>query len=324
MLVDQSPEDNCTQVQIDKQTEDPLAELHLSANVERYARKALSDNTWSAYDYDLAHYYDWGGIIPASPDMIASYIASFAGELAVSTLNRRLAAINKAHEMQGHPSPTKNEAVRLVMRGIRREHSTIQKQAAPLLRDDLIQILNHMGDDAKSIRDTAILMLGFACALRRSEITALNVEDIEFVTEGAIITIRKSKTDQDGRGRRISIPKGRGRYCPVQKVQFFLKHIQKTEGALFTSIRKGGHIQDARLSHNAISNIVKDYAEKIGHEPANYSGHSLRAGFVTSAAMLGIPEWQIMKQSGHKSHATMMRYVRDARLFEDHPLEAML
>lgn len=324
------PEDNdchnvCTWVQLTSllQLSQNLPFDQSTEKVREYARKALSDNTWAAYEYDLAHFYAWGGSIAATPEMVASYIATFAGDLSVSTLTRRLAAINKAHEMQGHTSPTKSETVRLVMRGIRREHNTQQKQASPLLRDDLIAILNHMPDGVRGVRDRAMLMVGFAGALRRSELVGLNVEDVEFVTEGVIITIQKSKTDQEGYGRKIAIPTGRTRNCPVQSLRLWLEHLSDDEAALFRSIRKGGHIQKAGLSDGAVSCMVKEYVVKIDLAPIKYSGHSLRSGFITSAAQLGIPEWRIMRQSGHKSHASMMRYVRDARMFEDHPLEAM-
>lgn len=327
MLDDLLPDSFGTQVQTTEFDKVHLSKLKTGAEnaekVREYARNALSANTLKSYQSDLEHFYAWGGVIPTTPEVIASYIAEYAGELAVSTLSRRIASINKAHEMQGQSSPTKSEIVRMTLKGIRREHSTRQRQAAPLLRDDLIAILNHMPDDAKGLRDTAALMIGFAAALRRSELVTLNIEDIEFVSEGLVITIQKSKTDQEGQGRKIAIPRGRSRHCPVQSLQNWVFALGCQTGALFRSVRKGDNIQPDRLSDNAISCMVKEYAAKIGLDPAKYSGHSLRAGFVTSAAQLGIPEWRIMRQSGHKSHATMMRYVRDARLFEDHPLEAM-
>lgn len=291
--------------------------------VRAYAEKALSENTLKSYRSDLAHFYEWGGSIPATPELVASYLAEYAGELAVSTLGRRIASINKVHELQGHTSPTKSEIVRLTLKGIRREHSTKQRQAAPLLRDDLIAIINQIDDSLTGLRDKALLMVGFAAALRRSELVALNIEDIEFLSEGAVITLQKSKTDQEGQGRKIAIPKGRSRHCPVQTLQDWIFALGCKDGALFRSIRKGNNIQPDRLSDNAVSAMMKHYVALIGLDEKKYSGHSLRAGFVTSAAQIGIPEWRIMKQSGHKSHATMMRYVRDARLFEDHPLDAM-
>lgn len=291
--------------------------------VKDYARKSLSPNTWKAYEQDIAAFLDWGGAIPASPELVASHIADLAGILAVASLNRRLAAINKLHEIGNHPSPTKSEIVRMIMRGIRREHSVQQRQASPLLRDDLIALLNALSGDVKDIRDGALLMIGFAAVLRRSELVALNINDIEFVDEGMIVYIRKSKTDQEGHGRKISIPSGRGRICPVRLVRSWLNVLPDSDGPLFRSIRKGGNVTDKRLSGGAVSVIVKDHVKRIGCDPVKYSGHSLRAGFISSAARMGVPEWKIMKQSGHRSHQMLFRYIRDTKLFEDHPLDTM-
>lgn len=301
----------------------PFLQIKNAEQVKAYARKSLSPNTWKAYEQDIAAFLDWGGAIPASPDLVASHIVDLAGILAVSSLNRRLAAINKLHEIGNHLSPTKSEIVRMTMRGIRREHSVQQRQASPLLRDDLIAIVNALSDDVKDIRDGALLIVGFAAALRRSEIVALNKDDIEFVDEGLILNIHKSKTDQEGQGRKISIPKGRSRLCPVKMVEAWIDVLPDDHVPLFRSIRKGGNITDKRLSGGAVSTIVKDHAECIRLDPVKYSGHSLRAGFCSSAAQMGVPEWKIMKQSGHKSYQTVLRYIREAKLFEDHPLDTM-
>lgn len=297
--------------------------LHLSAQekIRYYVEESLSENTRKAIKNDLDHFKSWGGIIPAEPDMIAAYISNYAGILSVSTLKRRLAHISKAHKMKGYDNPVSSELVRMTMRGIVRAEDNRQRQAAPLLRDDLISICNMMSDDNKDVRDKALLMVGFAGALRRSELVALNISDVEFVSEGMTIHIRKSKTDQEGVGRKIAIPPARGRHCPVRSVRLWLEKIPEKEGALFRVMRKGGNIQDARLSDGAVSTIIKSRVKGIGLDEDSFSGHSLRAGCITSLAQMGIPEWQIMKQSGHKSHNVLMRYVRDARLFEDHPLD---
>ena len=288
-----------------------------------YARQALSKNTWKAYQCDLDHFTAWGGKIPSTPEKLTEYLSTFAGELAISTLSRRLASINKAHEMAGHPSPTTDQKVRLVMKGIRRAHSSKQKQASPLLRDDLISICSQMTDELKCKRDKALLLIGFAGALRRSELVALNIDDIEFLSEGVVLHIRKSKTDQEGRGRKIAIPKAKSqsRICPVKALKEWMDILPSSDESVFRSVRKGTYVQPTRLSESAVSVIIKSHVKKIGLDPENYSGHSLRAGFCTSAAMMGLPEWKIMKQSGHKSHNVMMRYIRDARLFEDNPLD---
>ena len=190
------PDRVCTQVQktvvYNRHLSEPKTGAENAEKIRAYAEKSLSKNTLIAYQSDLEHFYEWGGTVPCTPEVIASYLVEFAGQLAVSTLSRRVASINKAHEMQGEKSPTKSELVRMTLRGIKREHSTRQKQAAPLLRDDLIAILNTMGDDALGVRDSALLALGFACALRRSELVALNINDLEFVSRNPK-RIRKGK-----------------------------------------------------------------------------------------------------------------------------------
>ena len=301
----------------------PKSALENMERIREYARKSLASNTWRAYESDIQGFRAWGGTIPATPELVASYLADHAECLAVSSLTRKLAAINKMHEMANHLSPTKSEIVRMTMRGIRREHSTKQRQASPLLRDDLIALINALSAYKKDIRDKALLMIGFSAALRRSELVALNMNDLEFTDAGLIITIRKSKTDQEGHGRKISIPNGRTRYCPVQTLKDWLTHLPHNEGPLFTNIRKGDNITADRLSSGAVSTIIKEHVQKIGLDPANYSGHSLRAGFVSTAAQMNVPEWKIMKQSGHKSHQTLLRYIRDAKLFEDHALDSI-
>ncbi len=299
------------------------ADLDLAQKVQGYARNALSPNTWKSYENDLAHFHAFGGTIPASPEIVAHYLTAFAGTLAVSSLIRRLAAINKAHVMRGFSSPTKSETVRMVMRGIRREHYTNQTQAAPLMRDDLVTMMNHIPDGARGLRDRALLLVGFASACRRSELTALNVDDVEFVNEGVILHIRKSKTDQLGAGMKKSIPYAQGRHCPVKSLWAWMDCLSDNDKPLFRSIRKGGHIQPQRLSDGAVSCIIKEYVQKIGLDPQRYSGHSLRSGCISSLAQMNIPEWRIMRLSGHKSHQSMMGYIRGARMFEDHPLKTM-
>jgi len=157
----------------------------------------------------------WGGDIPAVPTMIARYLAEQAGDLSPATLQRRAVAIGKAHRMRGLPDPTKDDHVRATLRGIRRVHGRPPKQAAPLLREDLLAAVDGLPESLVGIRDRALLLIGFAGGFRRSELVALQVEDVAFVAEGLLLTLRRSKTDQEGRGRLIGIPWGRTRACPA-------------------------------------------------------------------------------------------------------------
>lgn len=287
----------------------------VTAQARHYLEQALSDNTRRAYRNDLEHYRAWGAVIPSGPETVVGYLTAHAGSLSIATLQRRLVSIAKAHTMQGLPDPTKTDLVKLTMRGIRRVHGRPQQQVAALLKDDLIVMLSHIPDANKGIRDRALLMLGFCGALRRSELVAVRVEDIEFGSQGITLTLPRSKTDQKGEGRKIGIPRGRGRICPVQAVSDWVMHSGAEQGPLFRAITKGGIISNAALSDRAVADIIKHYALKAGFDAGRYSGHSLRSGLATSAAQQGISSSKIRAQTGHKSDAMLARYIRDGDLF---------
>ena len=165
---------------------------------------SIADNTRRAYRSDLAHFAAWGGTLPAEPALVASYLAAHAETLSVATLVRRIATISKAHEARGLPNPCRSEIVRATLRGIKRTRGIAQREAKPLLREDLFRVLDAMGEGVKDARDRALLLIGFAGGFRRSEIVGLNCDDVERVRQGLIITLRRSKTDQEGGG-----PQGR-------------------------------------------------------------------------------------------------------------------
>lgn len=286
-------------------------------DVRYYVENALSENTRKAYRNDLQHFLMWGGTIPSSPEQVASYLTAHGEILSIATLQRRLVSITKAHTMQDYIDPVKCDLIKMTMRGIQRVHGKPQAQVSPVMRDDLIAMINHAPDNLKGCRDKSLLVLGFCAALRRSELVAIRFEDIEFNSQGIILTLPRSKTDQTGQGRKIGIPKGRGRICPVGLVALWLKHSSIDDGPLFRSVTKGGVISDAGLSNRAVADIIKAYAEKAGLNPDKYSGHSLRSGLATSAAQNGISSWKIRQQTGHKSDAMLARYIRDGDIFTD-------
>lgn len=288
----------------------------ITADPRLYIEQALSDNTRKAYKADLAHYSAWGGLIPSSAEIVASYLTVHAGALSIATLQRRLVSIAKAHTMQSHGDPVQSDLVKLTMRGIRRVHGKPQSQVSPILKDDLTVMLSHVPDTIKGHRDRALLLLGFCAALRRSELAAVRIEDLEFTAQGLILTLLRSKTDQTGQGRKIGIPRGRGRICPVGLVGFWRKHFSEERGPLFRSVSKGGIIGQDALSDRAVADIIKHYASKAGLDPARYSGHSLRSGLATSAAQHGVSSWKIRQQTGHKSDTMLARYIRDGDLFD--------
>jgi integrase len=171
--------------------------------VRAYVEAGIAPATRRAYKADLDHFRAWGGDIPTTDLQLAAYLAEQATTLKPATLARRLAAISIAHKAQRLPSPVSSPLVRATMRGVRREHGTAQRQASPLLREDLFVVLAAMGNRLKDLRDRALLLIGFAGGLRRSELATINLNDFERVREGIVLTIRRSKTDQDGVGRKI-------------------------------------------------------------------------------------------------------------------------
>ena len=295
----------------------------LSPAVTSYLGAAIADNSRRAYQADLRDFLRWGGAIPCSPETLAAYVADRAATLSPHTISRRVVGISRAHTSQGLPDPAKNDLVRTVLRGIRRSHGTAQRQAAPLVKNDLISLLPHM-HGTKGLRDRALLLLGFSAALRRSELVALDVRDLEFVREGLIVWLRRSKTDQESAGRRIAVPRGRSEVCAVMAVQQWLKHAQIVGGPVFRGVSKGGQVADQRLTAQSVSLVIKALTEAAGLPSDKYSGHSLRAGLVTSAAQVGVATHLIMAQSGHRSMEMLNRYIREANLFVGNAAGALL
>jgi integrase len=285
---------------------------------------SVSDNTRIAYESDLKHFTAWGGNLPASPAMIASYIAAYAGVLAVATITRRIATLSKAHQALEEQNPCQSALVKATLRGLRRKQGTAQKQAKPVLKEELFALLDAMGDSLKDFRDRALLLLGFAGGFRRSELVGLDVSDIEMVRQGIIITLRHSKTDQEGAGRKIGIPYGRTQHCPVAAVTAWLSRSNITRGPVFCPVTRYDHLQPVRLSGDAVSEVIRERLAAIGIDPEGYSGHSLRAGFATSAVQAGVSTLKIRAQTGHASDAMLSRYVRDGELFVGNAAGMML
>ena len=295
-----------------------------SVSVDELVRQSIAPNTRIAYDSDLRHFTAWGGTLPASSAMIASYIAAHAGMLAVATITRRVATLSKAHQAMGEQNPCQAALVKATLRGLRRKQGTAQKQAKPLLKEELFAILDPMGNSMKDVRDRALLLLGFAGGFRRSELVGLDVADIEIVRQGIIITLRHSKTDQDGAGRKVGIPQGRTQHCPVVAVTAWLTRSNVTQGPVFCPVTRYGHLQPVRLSGEGVSEVIRERLAAIGIDSNGYSGHSLRAGFATSAAQAGVSTLKIRAQTGHASDAMLSRYVRDGELFVGNAAGAVL
>jgi integrase len=296
----------------------------LPEQVADYVRHSLAENTQRAYLADLAHFEGWGGSLPALPETVAAYLAEHAETLSVATLVRRLASLSKAHQSHGWHNPTRAELVKATLRGVKRSRGTEQREAKPLLRGDLFLVLDAMGERLKDARDKALMLVGFAGGFRRSELVRLDCVDIETVRQGIVVRLRWSKTDQTGEGRKIGVPRGRTRWCPVSALDQWLSRSGISEDAVFRPIDRHGRIQANRLSGEAVSLVVKERVETTGIDPAGYSGHSLRAGLATSAAQAGVSTWKIRAQTGHSSDAMLSRYIRDGELFVGNAAGALL
>jgi site-specific recombinase XerD len=294
-----------------------------------YARDARSANTIRAYRADWADFTAWcetAGLLalPALPDTIVWYLTARAlGGLKVATLQRRISAISQVHQLAGHDSPTHSAAVRLVWSGIRRAKGVVQEGKTPTLTEDIRAMVQTLAPRrgqpwrSRQIRDRALLLVGFAGAFRRSELVALDVEDLDFGRAGVSLLIRRSKTDQEGRGRRIGIPYGtKSDTCPVRALKALLELSGAQSGAIFRRVDRRGH-SGSRLTAQSVALVVKRLATAVGLDPSRFAGHSLRAGLATSAAAAGASERAIMAQTGHTSVAMVRRYIRDGDLFRD-------
>jgi integrase len=255
---------------------------------------------------------------------VACYVADLAKAAKPATIDLRLAAISAAHRPAGYDSPTKEEAVRLVRRGVRSTLGTAQRQVRPVTVADLRTILQGLGGDMGGCRDRALLLLGFAGALRRSELVGLDVDDVTGGSDGLTVHLRRSKTDQEGAGRTVGIPYGSNPVtCPVRAWRAWLEVSGITDGAAFRPVDRHGYFGAARLSGHAVALVLKRHAARVGLDAAEFAGHSLRAGLATSAAAAGVPERVIAEQTGHKGTAVLRRYIREGSLFRENAASAV-
>jgi integrase len=301
----------------------------IAADARDYVAASRADNTTRVYRTGWAQFTAWCDAhrviaLPAGADTVALYVADLAKDAKPATIDLRLAAISAAHRAAGHESPTKEEAVRLVRRGVRRTLGTAQRQVRPVTVPDLRTMLEGLGADMGGCRDRALLLLGFAGALRRSELVGLDVADITEGVDGLTVHLRRSKTDQEGAGRTVGIPFGSNPVtCPVRAWRAWLEVSGITEGHAFCPVDRHGHLGTTRLSGNAVALVLKRHAGRAGLDPAEVAGHSLRAGLATSAAAAGVPERVIADQTGHRGTAMLRRYIREGSLFRENAASAV-
>ena len=258
--------------------------------------------------------------IPAAPATVAAYLVMLAeAGRKPATMSRRLAAISKAHSavQLDSPASTKHAVVKEVWAGIRRTIGTAQTAKAAATTDYLKLMLAQVPSTLTGLRDRALILLCFAGGMRRSEVVALNVQDIAYVPEGAVITIRGSKTDQERAGQKVAIALGKhGETCAAKSLRAWLLKGGITSGPLFRGVTRWGKVGAEALTDQVVALLVKKYARLANLDATLFSGHSLRAGLATSASKIaGVDERIIMKQTRHKSEAMVRRYVRDGNLF---------
>jgi integrase len=301
---------------------DPLSPY--LAEAENYIRSAKAASTVKAYHSDWASFEAFCrgrevDSLPAAPTTVAGYAAETARRLKANTIERHLTAISQAHQLAGFPNPVQDKLVRTVMGGIRRVKGTAQTGKDPLSPELLRKMFVDASQDLRTLRDRALLLVGFAGAFRRSELVALRYEDVRFTDEGLVVTIRKSKTDPEGEGQTVGIPYGsHPESCPVRALETWLERSNITYGYLFTAIgRWGGEVREKPICDHQLAKIIKRLAERAGLDAASFSGHSLRSGLATSAAEGGATERAIMDQTRHRSLKQVRKYIRRGSLFKD-------
>ena len=294
-------------------------------------KSSKSDNTIRAYKSD---FNDFGLFcakngfksLPSEPKIVSLYLTYLsAKETKMSTIKRRLVSIGVVHKLKGYYLDTKHPSIIENIMGIKRRKGSTQNGKKPLLISNLKTIINTIDqdkkDEIKKLRDRSIILVGFSGGFRRNEIVSLDYDDLEFVSEGLKITLRKSKTDQYGKGTLKGLPFfDNSNYCPVRSLQEWLNISKIKSGPLFRRFIKGSKISEKRLTDQTVALLIKQYLELAGIDSRNFSGHSLRSGFATSAAESGAEERSIMAMTGHKSTEMVRRYIKEANLFKNNAL----
>ena len=264
--------------------------------------------------------------MPSEPNVIAMYLTYLSTkEMRMSTIKRRLVSIGIIHKLKGHYLDTKHPSIIENMMGIKRRKGSIQRGKKPLLINYLKAIINVIDEtknrEIKKLRDRSIILIGFSGGFRRNEIVSLDYEDLDFVEEGLKINIRRSKTDQFGEGFKKALPYfDSSEYCPVVSLKKWIDVSKIKSGALFRRFNKGSKISENRLTDQTVALLIKEYLGLAGIDNKNYSGHSLRSGFATTAAESGVEERSIMAMTGHKTSEMVRRYIKEANLFKNNAL----
>jgi len=294
-------------------------------------QNSKANNTVRAYksdfnDFELFCVQNGFKSLPSEPKIVSLYLTHLSTkDIKMSTLKRRLVSIGVIHKLKGHYLDTKHPSIIENIMGIKRRKGSSQKGKKPLLINNLKMIINVIDEQKtkgiKKLRDRSIILIGFSGGFRRNELVSLDYQDLDFVEEGLKINLRKSKTDQFGEGEIKALPYFRNsQYCPVVSLRNWLDVAKINSGALFRRFSKGSRLTEKRLTDQTVALLIKEYLQLAGIDNKNYSGHSLRSGFATSAAESGAEERSIMAMTGHKSTEMVRRYIKEANLFKNNAL----
>jgi len=291
-------------------------------------------NTVRAYksdfrDFELFCVKNSFKYLPSEPKIVSLYLTHLSTkEVKMSTLKRRLVSIGVIHKLKGHYLDTKHPTIIENIMGIKRRKGSIQKGKKPLLINSLKQLINVIDEynniEIKKLRDRSIILVGFSGGFRRNELVSLDYDDLDFVAEGLKINIKRSKTDQFGEGSVKALPYfDNSQYCPVVSLKKWIEVSNISSGSLFRRFSKGSKLTENRLTDQTVALLIKEYLKIAGIDSKNYSGHSLRSGFATSAAESGVEERNIMAMTGHKSTEMVRRYIKEANLFKNNALNKL-
>ena len=294
-------------------------------------QSSKASNTVRAYKSDFS---DFGVFcvqngfksLPSEPKVVSLYLTHLSTKDAkMSTLKRRLVSIGVIHKLKGHYLDTKHPAIIENIMGIKRRKGSFQKAKKPILINSLKKIINAIDkqkkEEIKKLRDRSIILIGFSGGFRRNEIVSLDYDDLDFVPEGLKLSIRRSKTDQFGEGFTKALPYfDSSQYCPVVSLKKLLDLSKIRSGPVFRRFSKGSKLSENRLTDQTVALLIKEYLNLAGIDSQNFSGHSLRSGFATSAAESGVEERNIMAMTGHKSTEMVRRYIKEANLFKNNAL----
>ena len=294
-------------------------------------QSSKASNTVRAYKSD---FNDFGifcaqngfNSLPSEPKIVSLYLTHLSTkDCKMSTLKRRLVSIGVVHKLKGHYLDTKHPSIIENIMGIKRRKGSIQKGKKPILISNLKDLINVIDqqdrEEIKKSRDRSIILIGFSGGFRRNEIVSLDCDDLDFVPEGLKVNIKRSKTDQFGEGFTKALPYfDSSQYCPVVSLKKWIEISKINSGPVFRRFVKGSKLSENRLTDQTVALLIKEYVNLTGIDSKNYSGHSLRSGFATSAAESGAEERSIMAMTGHKSTEMVRRYIKEANLFKNNAL----